>query len=82
MNDRPVELPLIRTRMYIDYFSGLMLVIIGFAGVVTFKFNGGDIEFLIVSMAALTTGLGLLAAGSVRKDLHEHMTSTENQHKR
>lgn len=81
MSDIPIQ-PLLRARMCIDYLSGLMLSVGGFAGVVTFKFIGGDIEFLILSITALTTGLGVLFAGSVRKDLYEHMTSTENQHKR
>lgn len=62
-----------RTKMFIDSLSGLTLVVVGVAGVVSFKFNG-DIKLLITSAAALTGGLGVLAAGSVRKDLYDHMT--------
>jgi len=50
----------------------LMLVVVGIGGVVCYKFDG-DIELLIVSIAALTSGLGVLAAGSVRKDLYDHI---------
>ena len=67
----PQDTPL-RTKMLIDSFSGLMLVVVGIGGVVCYKFDG-DIELLIVSIAALTSGLGVLAAGSVRKDLYDHI---------
>ena len=62
-----------QAKMFSDSLCGLMLVVVGFAGVVCYKFNG-DIELLIASTAALAAGLGLLAAGSVRKDLYNHMT--------
>ena len=67
----PQDTPL-RTKMLIDSLSGLMLVVVGIGGVVCYKFDG-DIELLIVSIAALTSGLGVLAAGSVRKDLYDHI---------
>jgi hypothetical protein len=67
----------LQRKMLSDAFSGLMLVIVGIAGVVCYKFKG-DIELLILSIGALTSGLGVLAAGSVRKDLYDYMTNTEN----
>ena len=66
-----IDTPL-QTKMLIDSFVGLVLVVVGVAGVVSVKFNG-DIKLLITSAAALTGGLGVLAAGSVRKDLYDHI---------
>lgn len=67
-----VETPL-RTKMLIDASIGLMLVVVGIVSVVSVKFNG-DLKLLITSSAALASGLGVLSAGSVRKDLYDHMT--------
>ena len=67
-----------RTKILVDSLSGLMLVVVGLAGVVSYKFEA-DIELLIVSIASLTAGLGVLAAGSVRRDLYEHMTNTTGE---
>ena len=49
-----------------------MLTLMGLGGFVGYKLDG-DIELLIASMAALAAGLGVLAAGAVRKDLYDHM---------
>ena len=68
-----LETPM-QTKMLINSLMGGMLVVVGFAGNVSYKLAGGDIEFLIASMAALAGGLGVLAAESVRKDLYDHMT--------
>ena len=51
-------------------FVCLTLVIVGSAGVVSYKLNG-DFEILIVSLAALVSGLGVALAGSLKKDLHD-----------
>ena len=61
-----------QTKMLIDCLIGLMLTIMGFGGFVGYKLDG-DIEFLIASVGALAAGLGVLAAGGVRKDLYAYM---------
>lgn len=61
-------------KMLSDTLSGLILVVVGIAGVVCYKFDG-DIELLILSIGALTCGLGVVAAGSVRRELYEYMTN-------
>lgn len=66
----------IQTKMLIDCLIGLILTIMGIGGFVSYKL-GGDIELLIASMAALAAGLGVLAAGGVRKDLYDHMTENK-----
>jgi len=62
-----------QTKMLIDSLSGLMLVVVGFAGFVSCQFDE-NIKLLIASTAALSSGLGVLAAASVRNDLYDHMT--------
>ena len=64
-------------KMLSDTLSGLILVVVGIAGVISYKFDG-DIELLIVSIGAISSGLGVIAAGSVRKDLYDYMTNVEN----
>lgn len=71
-----VDTPMQR-KMLSDTLSGLILVVIGIAGVISYKFDG-DIELLIVSIGAISGGLGVIAAGSVRKDLYDYMTNIEN----
>ena len=71
-----IDTPMQR-NMLSDSLYGLILVIVGIAGVVCYKFDG-DFELLILSIGALTIGLGVLAAASVRRDLYEYMTNIEN----
>ena len=71
-----VDTPMQR-KMLSDTLSGLILVVVGIAGVISYKFDG-DIELLIVSIGAISSGLGVIAAGSVRKDLYDYMTSIES----
>jgi hypothetical protein len=73
MKFKPRNNPM-QTVILSDTISGVMLVVVGIAGVLCYKFDG-DIELFIVSIGALTCGLGVLAAGSVRKELYEHMTN-------
>ena len=47
----------LRKQMLIDSFAGSMLVIAGVVGAISYKLNG-DIELLLVSLTALTSGLG------------------------
>ena len=68
----------LQTKMLIDCLIGLILTIMGIGGVVSYKL-GGDIELLIASMTALAGGLGVLAAGAVRKDLYDYMTGKTNE---
>lgn len=67
-------------KMLSDTLSGLILVVVGIAGVVCYKFDG-DIELLILSIGALTSGLGVLAAASVRRDLYEYIQGLEENRK-
>jgi len=63
--------------MLIHSFVGLMLIIVGITDAVLYRIDG-DLELLIVSVACLTSGLGVALAGSLRKDLYEHMKTIEN----
>ena len=68
---------LLRKQMLIDSLAGSMLVIAGVVGAVSYKLDG-DIELLIVSLTALTSGLGVALVGSLRKELYDRMTAIEN----
>jgi hypothetical protein len=67
-------------KMLSDTLSGLILVVVGIAGVVCYKFDG-DIELFILSIGALTCGLGVVAAGSVRKELYDYIQGMEENRK-
>lgn len=67
----------VRTEMLIYSIATLTFVIIGIVDAISYKLNG-DIEVLIFSLAALMSGLGVALAGSLRKDLYEHMKTIEN----
>jgi F0F1-type ATP synthase membrane subunit c/vacuolar-type H+-ATPase subunit K len=67
----------VRTEMLIYSFVCLTLVIIGIVGAISYKLDE-DIEVLIFSLAALMSGLGVALAGSLRKDLYDHLTAIEN----
>ena len=67
-------------KMLSDSLSGLIRVIVGIAGVVCYKFDG-DIELFILSIGALTCGLGVVAAGSVRKELYDYIKGLEENSK-
>ena len=67
----------LRREMTTYSFVCLMLVILGTVSAVSYKLNG-DIEFLIFSLAALMSGLGVALAGSLKKDLYDRMTAIEN----
>lgn len=67
-------------KMLSDTLSGLILVVVGIAGVVCYKFDG-DIELFILSIGALTCGLGVVAAGSVRKELYDYIQGSEENRK-
>ena len=64
-------------KMLSDTLSGLILIVVGITGVVCYKFDG-DIEMFILSIGALTGGLGVVAAASVRRELYEYMTNADN----
>jgi len=63
--------------MLIHSFVGLILIIVGITDAVLYRIDG-DPELLIVSVACLMSGLGVALAGSLRKDLYDHMTAIEN----
>jgi hypothetical protein len=67
-------------KMLSDTLSGLILVVVGIAGVVCYRFDG-DIELFILSIGALTCGLGVVAAGSVRKELYDYIQGMEENRK-
>lgn len=67
-------------KMLSDTLSGLILVVVGIAGVVCYKFDG-DIELFVLSIGALTCGLGVVAAGSVRKELYDYIQGLEENSK-
>lgn len=71
-----IDTPMQR-KMLSDSLSGLILVVVGIAGVVCYKFEE-DLELLILSIGALTSGLGVLAATSVRRDLYEYIQGLED----
>ncbi len=66
-----------RREMLIYSIVALTLIALGIVGGVTYKLDG-DIEVLICSLAALMSGLGVVLAGSLRKDLYDRMTAIEN----
>ena len=66
-----------RKQMLIDSFAGSMLVIVGTFGAVSYRLDG-DLEVLLISLAALMGGLVVALAGSLKKDLYDHMTNIEN----
>ena len=61
-----------RKQMIIDSFAGSMLVIVGTFGAVSYRLDG-DLEVLLISLAALMSGLGVALVGSLRKDLYNHI---------
>ena len=67
----------LKTEMLIYSFVCLSLVIIGIIGAISYKLDE-DIEVLIFSLAALTSGLGVALAGSLKKDLYDRMAIIEN----
>ena len=69
MRFNPWNNPLQR-EMLVYSIVALTLVIVGILGAVTYKLDG-DLELLIVSIAALMSGLGVALAGSLRKDLYD-----------
>ena len=76
MKLNPKENPL-RTQMLIYSIVALTLIILGIAGAISYKLDE-DIELLIVTWAALTNGLGVALAGSLRKELYDRMAAIEN----
>jgi len=69
MKLNPKDNPL-RREMRTYSFVCLMLVLVGTFGAVSYKLDG-DLEVLIISIAALVSGLGVALAGSLKKDLHD-----------
>ena len=67
-------------KMLSDTLSGLILVIVGITGIIHYKFDG-DIELFILSIGALACGLGVVAAGSVRKELYDYIQGLEENRK-
>ena len=63
--------------MTIYSFVCLMLVVVGTFGAISYRLDG-EIELLIISIAALVSGLGVALAGSLKKDLYERMAAIEN----
>ena len=62
----------LRREITVYSFACLMLVILGTVSAVPYKLNG-DIEFLIFSLACLMSGLVVVLAGSLKKDLYDYM---------
>ena len=60
----------LRREMATYTFVCLMLVIVGTFGAVSYNLDG-DLEVLIISLAALMGGLGVALAGSLKKDLYD-----------
>ena len=60
----------LRREMATYSFVCLMLVLVGTFGAISYKLDG-DLELLIISIAALVSGLGVALAGSLKKDLHD-----------
>jgi hypothetical protein len=60
----------LRREMTTYSFVCLMLVIVGTFGAISYRLDG-DLELLIISIAALMCGLGVALAGSLKKDLHD-----------
>ena len=72
----PKDNPL-RREMMIYSFVCLTLVIIGIVGAISYKLDE-NVEVLMSSLTALMSGLGVALAGSLKKDLYDHMTAIEN----
>ena len=66
-----------RREMATYSFVCLMLVVVGTFGAVSYRLDG-DLEVLIISIAALMGGLVVALAGSLRKDLYDRLTNVEN----
>jgi len=67
----------LRREMTTYSFVCLMLVVVGTFGAISYRLDG-DIEVLIISIAALVSGLGVALAGSLKKDLYDCMAAIEN----
>lgn len=67
----------LQTKMLIHSFVGLILIVVGIVDAVLYRIDG-NLELLIVSVACLMSGLGVALVGTIRKELHDHMTSIEN----
>ena len=67
----------LRREMATYSFVCLMLVVVGTFGAISYRLDGG-IELLIISIAALVSGLGVALAGSLKKDLYDRMAAIEN----
>ena len=76
MKLNPRDNPL-RTQMLIYSVGALTLIVIGIVDAVSYTLNG-DFELLIFTWAALTNGLVVALAGSLKKDLYDRMTTIEN----
>ena len=76
MKLNPQDNPL-RTQMLIYSVGALTLIVIGIIDAISYKLNG-DFELLIFTWAALTNGLVVALAGSLKKDLYDRMTNVEN----
>ena len=66
----------LRREMTTYSFVCLMLVVVGTFGAISYRLDG-DIELLIISIAALVSGLGVALAGSLKKDLYDRMAASE-----
>ena len=67
----------LRREMMTYSFVCLMLVVVGTFGAISYRLDG-DIELLIISIAALVSGLGVALAGSLKKDFYDRMAAIEN----
>ena len=67
----------LRREMATYSFVCLMLVVVGTFGAISYRLDG-DLELLIISIAALVSGLGVALVGSLKKDLYDRMTAIEN----
>jgi len=67
----------LRREMTTYSFVCLMLVVVGTFGAISYRLDG-DIELLIISIAALVSGLGVALAGALKKDLYDRMAAIEN----
>ena len=67
----------LRREMTTYSFVCLMLVVVGTFGAISYRLDG-DLELLIISIAALMSGLVVVLAGSLKKDLYDRMAVIEN----